>query len=408
MRDDLGGQSSEESASASRVRLCPARRSDPWRSVGTMVARLVAGLCVAVSALVGWGATAASAYTGADPIQPATLLDPGVVITPGSDVPDPFIVKVAGVYFMFASQESFFGANVPLTVSTTLTSWSPSELDAMPSLPPWAAPGFTWSPDVRRVDGRYVMWFNAALAGRGFGQTKCIGVATATSVIGPYVSHATAPAVCQLDHLGSIDPRTFLDPRGRLWLLWKSDDNADVAGSVHSKIFIQRLASNGVDLLGRPRELITADLAWEGRIVEAPDMVFAAGRYWLFFSGNWFNQPTYAVGVVACSGPTGPCAPVTPGPWFASNAEGSGPGEESLFYDGSRWWMLYAPAAVNYEDPTPRPAAMARLVFDSSGPAVLEPGTAAWDRVELAPRLLQISVCTANRFQMTCTAPGRS
>jgi beta-xylosidase len=366
----------------------------------------VVGLCVGASVMVGCAATTASASTGADPLEPATLLDPGVVITPGSDVPDPFIMTVAGLYFMFASQEQFFGANVPVMVSTSLERWAPSDLDAMPKLPPWAAPGFTWSPDVRRIDGRYVMWFNAAVAGQGFGRVKCIGVATATSVIGPYVSHATAPAVCQLGDLGSIDPRTFLDPEGRLWLLWKSDDNADVAGSAHSKIFIQRLARSGLRLLGRPRELMTADLAWEGRIVEAPDMVFAAGRYWLFFSGNWFNQPAYAIGVASCSGPTGPCAPATLGPWFASNAEGLGPGEESLFYDGSRWWMLYAPAAVNYEDPTPRPAAMARLVFDPSGPAVLVPGTPAWDRVVSLPRPVESSLCTQNPFEATCGPPG--
>jgi beta-xylosidase len=306
------------------------------------------------------------------------------VITPGQDVPDPFVVKHDGLYFMFASQEQFFGPNVPLAVSTSLTSWGPATLDAMPKLPPWAAPGFTWSPDVRELDGRWVMWFNASLAGTGFGQTKCIGVATASSVLGPYRSSATAPLVCQLDHLGSIDPRTFVDPEGRLWLLWKSDDNADTKGTTHSTIWVQQLTPDGLQLLGAPTALLTADQPWEGRIVEAPDMVFAAGRFWLFFSGNWFNQPVYSIGVSECDGPTGPCTPGGTGPWLASNAEGAGPGEESLFFDGKRWWMLYAPFAANLQSSNPRPAALARVVFGADGPTIVAPGSVSWGAVGLA------------------------
>ena len=226
------------------------------------------------------------------------------------DIPDPFVVPLDGVYFMFASEETFYGPNVPLMVSDSLTSWSGPNLDALPVLPKWAGPGFTWSPDVRYVDGRWVMWFNAAVASAGFGGTKCIGVATSTSVIGPYVSKAPEPLVCQLDQLGSIDPRSFIDQQGHLWLLWKSDDNADLAASTHSTIYAQRLSADGLHLMGQPTALLTADQTWEGRIVEAPDMVHAGGHDWLFFSGNWFNQPSYAIGLAECAGPAGPCVAV--------------------------------------------------------------------------------------------------
>ncbi len=314
-------------------------------------------------------------------IPSVALANPGLVITPGQGVPDPFIVRDSGLYYLFASQEQFFGANVPVMVSSRLTDWQGQSFDAMPTLPPWAAPGFTWSPDVRYLDGRWVMWFNASLAGRGFGQTKCIGVATSRFVFGPYTSSATAPLVCQLSHLGSIDPRTFIDPAGRLWLLWKSDDNADVDGTTHSTIWVQQLAPDGLQVLGEPTALLTPTQTWEGRIVEAPDMVFAAGHLWLFFSGNWFNQPAYSIGVAECESPTGPCMPTGTGPWMASNAQGQGPGEESLFYDGSRWWMLYAPFAANLESTNPRPAAIARLLFGVEGPVVVPPTDPFWRSV---------------------------
>jgi len=351
------------------------------------------------SAASGWG------LLSPDPVAPVTLPAPGVVITPGQDVPDPFVIEVAGVYFMATSQDQFYGPNVPMMVSPSLTSWTTTPFDAMPQLPTWAVPGFTWSPDIREVGGRYVLWFNASVAGTGFGVLKCIGVATADSVEGPYVSSDPSPKICQRDHLGSIDPRTFLGPDGRLWLLWKSDDNADLNAATHSTIYIQQLSSDGLNLIGTPTELMSANLPWEGRIVESPDMVYAGGRYWLFFSGNWFNQPDYGVGVAQCDGPTGPCVPTTIGPWLSSNFEGAGPGEESIFFDGSRWWILYAPFAIDYQTWRPRPAVLARLTFGPDGPAVVAPGTPAWNAGDPPSRSAPShSACSSDPFGATCAA----
>jgi beta-xylosidase len=351
------------------------------------LARLAGCLCVLASplALVGVaGATVGTNPAGfvATTVAPVTLPDPGVVITPGGNTSDPFVIEVGGIYYMFSAQAAPLGPSVPLMVSTSLTSWDSPAVEAMPTLPSWSAPGFTWSPDVRALGGHYAMWFSAAVAG---GQYKCIGVATSASVTGPYVSSSPHPLVCQFADLGSIDPRTFVDPEGRLWLLWKSDDNADVTADTHSTIYAQQLSPDGTQLLGNPVALLTADLPWEGRIVESPDMVYAAGRYWLFFSGNWYNQSVYAIGVAQCEGPTGPCEPTSSGPWLGSNAQGSGPGEESLFFDGSRWWLLYAPNSAGADSLTRRPVALARVTFGPNGPAVVPPGTAAWDQPDPSP-----------------------
>ncbi len=355
--------------------------------------RAALGAVAALAGVFGWAGRAAPATATAGPasapfpvtMSPVSLPDPGVVVTPGQDVPDPYVIEANGVYVMFASQDGFFGPNVPVRVSSDLVDWTGPPIDALPTLPRWAEPGFTWSPDVLRVQGRYVLWFNAALAASGPTATKCIGVATSRSVVGPYHPVGSAPLVCQLDHLGSIDPRAFVDPSGQLWLLWKSDDNADLQAQTHSTIWVQRLSPDGLQLIGQPVALMTADLPWEGRIVESPDMVYAAGHYWLFFSGNWFNEPYYAMGVAECQSVIGPCDPTTLGPWFASNAQGAGPGEESLFFDGSRWWMFYAPFAVDYQSFTPRPAAVARLVFGPDGPSVVPPGTPAWSAPDPRP-----------------------
>ena len=129
----------------------------------SLLALVAVGVFVTVWSSAAFGVTTARVSSGVVPpvrVAPVSVPDPGVMLTPGTNVPDPFIIEVAGIYFMFASQEDFFGANVPLLVSTSLTSWGPTALDAMPQLPLWAAPGFTWSPDVRRLDGHYVMWLS--------------------------------------------------------------------------------------------------------------------------------------------------------------------------------------------------------------------------------------------------------
>ncbi|MGH8995048.1 MAG: glycoside hydrolase family 43 protein [Acidimicrobiales bacterium] len=371
-----------------------------WLAAGLSI------LCAGVAALAAAGPAAAAHK--ADPplaVAPVNIGFPGVDVTPGMDIPDPFVVQLGGLYIMFSSQETFYGPNVPLMVSDSLTTWPGTILDALPTLPKWAEPGFTWSPDVRYLHGRWIMWFNASIAGAAFGATKCIGVATSISVVGPYVSKAQEPLICQLNHLGSIDPRSFVDPQGRLWLVWKSDDNANLSASTHSSIYIQRLSADGLHVVGQPTTLLTADQTWEGRIVEAPDMVYAAGHYWLFFSGNWFNEPAYAIGLEECAGPAGPCSPSSAGPWLASNGEGAGPGEESLFNDGKRWWMLYAPFAVSFQTPTPRPAVLARLDFGPHGPEVVAPDTAAWLSAPPAPKPPRfVAACTSRQFQATCDA----
>jgi beta-xylosidase len=198
--------------------------------------------------------------------------------------------------------------------------------------------------------------------------TQCIGTAVAARPEGPFVA-LPRPLVCQLDRNGSIDPRVFVDRGGELWMHWKSDDNADVDGTSHSSIYAQRLSDDGLHLVGPRTRILEADQAWEGRIVEAPDMERVDGRYWLFYSGNWFNQPYYGIGVAECDGPAGPCRKPYDGPWLSSNAQGQGPGEASLFTDrDGTTWILYSPWAQAYTTPTPRPVAMARVEFGRDGP----------------------------------------
>jgi beta-xylosidase len=204
---------------------------------------------------------------------------------------------------------------------------------------------------------------------------ECIGDAISTKLAGPYIS-AAVPFICQNTMGGSIDPRTFVDADGTTYLLWKSDENSIAGSTANTSVFSQRLSPDGLSLVGQPVRIFGPDEAWQGHIVEAPDLVLVRGSYDLFYSGGWFNQPGYAVGVAPCAGPLGPCIDTSTTPLLSSNAQGDGPGEESVFTDAQGIWLLYTPvrSLLPVAGP-PRPVAMARLGFGPTGPYLAAPTT---------------------------------
>jgi len=296
------------------------------------------------------------------------------------NLPDPFVLNVPGGYELYASQTGIPSPIVPTAFSTTPGHW-PAPHSAMPAVPAWATLGFTWAPDVRHVDGRYVMYFDSIArpslyldrTASGFSRfAQCIGVATSIAPGGPFVGRRT-PLICDFRAHGDIDPRTFLASNGRLYLDWKSDDNAAYPSSFPpTHLYAQRLSDDGLSLDGPPHLLMSAVEKWQEEIVEAPDMVEVRGRYWLFYSGSWFDSGTYGIGVAHCSGPIGPCRDLSPvRPWIASNRQGMGPGEESLFEArNGQWWMLYSLWYFGWLGRSSRPVAMAPLGFSIRGPYV--------------------------------------
>jgi hypothetical protein len=202
---------------------------------------------------------------------------------------------------------------------------------------------------------------------------QCIGAAVGRAPAGPFVP-GPRPFICQVDQHGSIDPRTYVAPDGTTYMLFKSDDNApDLA--TPTNIYSQPLSASGLQLLAGPTRIFGPDQRWQGNLVEAPDMVAVDGTTWLFYSGNWFNEPDYAIGFARCTGPLGPCADVTTHPLLASNFQGRGPGEESLFENGQGIFMLYTPFLYNsFGYSAPRPVLMVRLGFGPFGPYLGSPG----------------------------------
>jgi beta-xylosidase len=301
----------------------------------------------------------------APPLRGAQLAEPGVVFpTQWIDRGDPLLVSTGAASYAFYWTEPLPDLNVPVQTKTGDSPWGPVG-DALPALPGWAAPGATWAPDVHQFDDGWILYFSAELAGVT-PEMHCIGDAVSDSPSGPYLA-ASRPFICQQAIGGSIDPRVFTSPGGTSYMVWKSDNNSR-PGDGMPQIWSQRLGQTGTTLLGRPSDIYGPSLAWQHGLVEAPDLVFAGGRYWLFYSGgDGFSSTDYAIGDAACAGPRGPCTNESTRPLLFSNQQGRGPGEESLFVAGSADWLVYNPART-VNGSSPRSTAIARLGLDLSGP----------------------------------------
>jgi GH43 family beta-xylosidase len=290
---------------------------------------------------VGGSTTSIPESAATRPPATADATRPGVAVNSGQDQSDPFLLLDRGRYLLYTSGIPASGStravNVPVARTSNFVTWS-KVTDALPVLPRWAVTGYTWAPDVHRFGSGWVLYFSAGVRET---DRQCIGVATGPSPTGPFTARGT-PFICQSALGGSIDPRVFTDRDGAEWMLWKSDQNIGGA-STPTTMWSQRLSADGLRLVGTPSVLMRPDKPWEGTVVEAPDMIRVGTDYWLVFSGNWFNQPDYAVGAALCAGPAGPCADTSPTPLLASNAQGFGPGEASLFADAHGIWLLYSP-----------------------------------------------------------------
>jgi hypothetical protein len=68
----------------------------------------------------------------------------------------------------------------------------------------------------------------------------------------------------------------------------------------------QRIADDGMSLVGSDTVVLTNDLDWEGHLIEGPFCTRQDGRYWLFYAGNDFGTPAYGIGVAVADNVLGP------------------------------------------------------------------------------------------------------
>lgn len=253
--------------------------------------------------------------------------------------PDPFILRVDDTYYAYATNSN--GRNVQTATSTDLVNWTLGR-DALPALPRWVnlSRPDVWAPEVIQVGDEFLIYYTARDRASGF---QCIGLAISDSPQGPFRDPHDGPFVCQTEEGGTIDASPFRDADGTLYLYFKNDGNC--CGQF-TWLYGQQLTPDGRTLLGEPVRLIKNDQPWKAPLVEAPTMWLQDGKYFLFYSGNYFESEGYSVGYATCESPLGPCADAEENPILASDMTempfAMGPGHQTVFADeAGQTWMVY-------------------------------------------------------------------
>lgn len=214
--------------------------------------------------------------------------------------PDPDVLDSGGTFYAYATNDN--NRNVQVATSTDLDSWEVQATDVFPDLPSWVIPGKTWAPEVTEIaPGSFVLYFTATNFQPSL---QCIGVATATDPLGPFVAVGEGMLICPEDEGGAIDASTFLDDDGTRYLLWKNDGNCC---GLDTWLRATPLTPDGLSLAGETIDLVRQTEDWEGELVEAPTLVKRDGSYVLLYSANSYGADRYAVGVAT--------APALAGPW---------------------------------------------------------------------------------------------
>ncbi len=300
------------------------------------------------------------------------------MLTYDGDFPDPYILRVGGDYFAYATQSG--GMQVQVMTSTTLVSWRHLG-EAFPQLPAWSKPGFTWSPAVLRRGDRFVMY--VAVRERRYDR-QAIATAVADHPAGPFrpLDADAGPLVFQPARGGSIDPDPFVDHDGRVYLVWKSD--GELVGD-RSALWILPLAPDGLSAAkrtcisrSRPRRLLRHDAPWERPLIEAPCLLHAGtGDYYLFYSAGQWPTAGYAVGYARGRSPRGPFTKVTTDrPWLASRPHAAGPGGQCMIddTDGTTYLAYHAwdPDVIGYDVGGARKLHIDRLTISPDGPRLAD------------------------------------
>jgi arabinan endo-1,5-alpha-L-arabinosidase len=194
-----------------------------------------------------------------------------------------------------------------------------------------------WAPEVAEHDGRWYLYYSV---GRGDAGHR-IRVATAADPRGPY---RDAGVTLTPDERFAIDPHPFRDDDGTWYLFYARDVlDGDRVGTMLAVDVLEGMTR----LRGEPRTILRPSGDWQiylrsrpmyenvydWHTLEGPFVRRHGGRYYCFYSGGNWQEPTYGVAYAVADHPLGPWRePEPPRPPLLATVPGHviGPGHNSV------------------------------------------------------------------------------
>ncbi|MGW8459188.1 glycoside hydrolase family 43 protein [Bacillus atrophaeus] len=153
-------------------------------------------------------------------------------------VHDPSVIETNGTFYVFGSHLASAKTNDLMQwqqLTTSVTNKNPlipSVYEELKETFEWAQSDTLWAADVTQLaDGKYYMYYNAC---RGDSPRSAMGVAVADNIEGPYKNkgvflksgmEGTSNDGTPYDatkHPNVVDPHTFFDKSGKLWMVYGS------------------------------------------------------------------------------------------------------------------------------------------------------------------------------------------
>ncbi|KAG6906840.1 hypothetical protein DXG01_011743 [Tephrocybe rancida] len=228
-----------------------------------------------------------------------------------SDFPDPSIIWAENLWFAFATNGK--GENVQVATSLDFITWTLTDQDALPVVGAWvdSSNPVVWAPMVIQVaDGSFVMYYTATSS--KYSPQHCIGVATSTTVRGPYTPQADA-FVCRPDLSGVLDPAGHHHPDGSFYVVYGINGLSlghgglcnNAVPPIPTPIKLQQVAADGFTKIGPEVQILDRDVG-NGPSISAPSLVYVEGVWFLFFSSACNMDTTYDLSYATAHAVTGP------------------------------------------------------------------------------------------------------
>ena len=273
---------------------------------------------------------------GEDAVKDRFIANP----LPVREAGDPHFIKEGDEYFAF-------GTGGPIGFNV----WRSSDLRTFTKekalkKAAWVS-GDYWAPEVYKVGEKFVMFFTGRWKETG---TLRLGVAVSDNPQGPYEDAIGAPLFDP--GYAVIDSSLFYDEAGTPYMVYSRDCSENVFnGRKESHTYGIQLAPDLLSVVGESVPLIRPDCGWELLSEEpvwneGPVVVPHNGKYYLYYSANFYAQKEYTVGVAVADHPLGPYTKQENNPilnYIERDGEVlvSGPGHNSFFTVGDELFSSY-------------------------------------------------------------------
>lgn len=225
------------------------------------------------------------------------------------------IVKVGSTYY--ASYQNFSGTPAIRLASATDRDGPWTALGAEVSITdiPWANSGagdIIYAPEIMENDGTYYIFFSVVVSSGATNSRNAIGVATATTVTGPYTVYPTA--ILEPGAASSPTSRRVGEPsviyHGGQWIMAFMGEDEDLGYQDSEQVFIATAAAPTgpwtVINSGNPVIPIGASGTWTDELVADPYIFYLNGYLWIWAAGSgtaagnhmpwenglWYASPT--------------------------------------------------------------------------------------------------------------------